>query len=348
MIIILLLFIICFYITKKEKFNNYLYLNNNNNIINPINYIQEDVVCLIAMWGRQELVQININLLQKQTKKCKILLVVSCEADKKFAMKNKNIDWIYTDNKPLGKKWQVGLNECKKYNPSAVLINGSDDLLSLNWVETCYKYIKSNNYDIVGKSNWYILDLIKKVPYKFKYTNVNILLGAGRMLSRNILDEINWELFPINQNRALDSYCNKILNYHKAKRLICNLNKLFVISLKGQYDTLNSIELILKTNKRINNIVIQPIYKPTLNNIILYINKYITSIATYKNCINKNNEEIDTENINEESLLYDNISDMNINNSDNIKDCVRKLQINKKKHYNNIEIYINKLQNIKK
>ena len=80
-----------------------------------------------------------------------------------------SIDYIYTNNLPLGRKWQIGLQECKKYNPNAVLINGSDDLLSLDWVKTCYYYIIKYNYDIVGKSNWYILDLIKKSPYSLTY-----------------------------------------------------------------------------------------------------------------------------------------------------------------------------------
>jgi hypothetical protein len=330
-LVLLSLFLTCIFLYRKEQFRNYQYLDNNNNIINPIEYVQEDVVCLIAMWGRQELVQININLLQNQTKKCKILLVVSSEEDKKFAMKNKGVDWIYTENKPLGKKWQVGLAECKKYNPNAVLINGSDDLLSLNWVETCYHYIHQDKYDIVGKSNWYILDIIKKIPYKLKYVDSNILLGAGRMISRSILDEINWELFPIDQNRGLDTYCNKVLNYHHAKRLICNLSKIFIISLKGEYDTLNSIELILEKNKKIHNIVLQPKYKSFLNKIIIHLNKYIKSISTYKKCI--------------KNLKLENIKDEN--KKDHISKCSTLLKKTQNQNYTKIEYYINQLQLIK-
>lgn len=232
---------------------------------------QEDVVCLIGVWGRLDLVKINIDLLKKQTKKCKILLIVSCPKDKIFAIKNK-VDWVYTCNKPLGKKWQIGLDECKKYNPNAILINGSDDLLSLNWVETCYNYINKQNYDIVGKSNWYVLDLINKVPYRFKYKNDRLLLGAGRMISRNILDEINWSLFPLNKNRGLDSYCNKILNQHNATRLVLQMNKIFVISLKGKYDTLNSLEQLLLANNKISLISIPHKNKQILKKIIYYIN----------------------------------------------------------------------------
>ena len=194
-IIILILLILMYLLLIKKE--HYKFLYNGGIVQNSISYVQENVVCLIGIWERLELVKINIDLLKKQTMPCKILLIVSSQKDKQFAIQNK-VDWIYTDNKPLGRKWQIGLDECKKYNPNAVLINGSDDLLSTNWVKTCYHYIHNKQFDIVGKSNWYLLDLIEKTPYKLMYKNANILLGAGRMISRNILDQVNWNLFPLN------------------------------------------------------------------------------------------------------------------------------------------------------
>lgn len=267
LILLLLMLIYVIYI-KKE---NYKFLHNSSIVQNSIKYIQENVVCLIGIWERLELVQINIDLLKKQTMRCKILLIVSSQKDKQFAIQNK-VDWIYTENKPLGRKWQIGLDECKKYNPNAILINGSDDLLSTNWVKTCYHYIHKKKYDIVGKSNWYLLDLIAKSPYKLMYRNANILLGAGRMISRNILDEINWNLFPLNQNRGLDTYCNIIFNKNYAKRLVISSPKIFVISLKGKYDTLNTVDEILNANDRLQQVSLKTIEKKYLNALIYKIN----------------------------------------------------------------------------
>tara|TARA_B100001248_G_C27395864_1_gene465501 strand:- start:2835 stop:3701 length:867 start_codon:yes stop_codon:yes gene_type:complete len=268
-IILILLILIYLLLIKKE---HYKFLYNGGIVQNSISYVQENVVCLIGIWERLELVKINIDLLKKQTMPCKILLIVSSQKDKQFAIQNK-VDWIYTDNKPLGRKWQIGLDECKKYNPNAVLINGSDDLLSTNWVKTCYHYIHNKQFDIVGKSNWYLLDLIEKKPYKLMYKNANILLGAGRMISRNILDQINWNLFPLNLNRGLDNHCNKIFNKNYAKRLVISSPKIFVISLKGKYDTLNSVQQILNANHRLQQVSLKTKEKKYLNALTYKINK---------------------------------------------------------------------------
>ncbi len=269
---ILLILVVIFLYLLYNNNEQFKFLSKGTITENPIKFIQEDVVCLIGIWGRLDLVQINIDLLKKQTKPCKILLIVSSPKDKLFAIKNK-VDWIYTDNQPLGKKWQIGLYECKKYNPNAILINGSDDLLSPNWIEKTYPFIKKHKYDIVGKSNWYLLDLIEKEPYKISYKNNNILLGAGRLISRNILDEINWNLFPLNQRRGLDSYCNRILDQHRAKRYIITNNNLFIISLKGKYDTLNTIQKILLANKKIKQIALKTPEKIILQKLIYNINR---------------------------------------------------------------------------
>jgi len=266
------IFILCIIIYLVcTSIESYKVLDNKNNCNIKLFNEHEDVICLIGIWGRLDLVQINIDLLKQQTKKCKILLIVSCDKDKKFAIDNK-VDWVYTDNQPLGRKWQVGLDACKKYNPNAILINGSDDLLSLNWVEKCYHYIVNQHYDIVGKSNWYVLDLIEKKPFRFKYRNNRVLLGAGRMISRSILDELNWSLFPLHKSKGLDSHCNMILNQHNATRLVLNTNDIFVISLKGEYDTLNSLSKLLLVNTKLQSIVIQHKHIQILKKIIYFIN----------------------------------------------------------------------------
>ena len=111
-----------------------------------------------------------------------------------------------------------------------------------------------------------------KKPYRFKYRNSRILLGAGRMISRSILDELNWSLFPLHKSKGLDTHCNTVLNQHNATRLVLNTNDIFVISLKGKYDTLNSMSKILEVNKKIQSIVINSKNVELLRKIIYFIN----------------------------------------------------------------------------
>ena len=172
----------------------------------------------------------------------------------------------------MGKKWQIGLEECKKFNPKAVLINGSDDIFSLNYIQNCFQYIQ-NGYDIVGKNNWYILDLLKLIPYKLQYKNSNILIGAGRMISRSFLDEINWTLFPLTKSAGLDTFCNQIFDKNNASIYeMGNQNDDKIISLKGKHDVLNPLIKILKAKHKINILTVSTLDKTKMTNLGKYIN----------------------------------------------------------------------------
>ena len=269
--------IICYY--TKESFTLPGYILNNNIYDNQddksekdtskysfVSHINKpptcltnksyDIICLIAFLGRHEILKYNIEMLNKQTIDIKIVLVVSNKKDIQFANDN-GIYWVYAPNNPLGRKWQIGLEECRKFNPKAILINGSDDILSLNWAKYCFNFIK-NGYDLVGKNSWYLTDITNNNIYHFGYVKPNIIIGAGRMISRDILDEINWNLFPVFQHRGLDTHCTKILNNNNAKIKIINSNKIFILSTKGMYNTLNTTERIINAKtlltKQITNL----------------------------------------------------------------------------------------------
>ena len=63
-----------------------------------------------------------------------------------------------------------------------------------------------------------------------------------------------------------------ILNQHNATRLVLNTNDIFVISLKGEYDTLNSLSKLLLVNTKLQSIVIQHKHIQILKKIIYFIN----------------------------------------------------------------------------
>lgn len=225
------------------------------NIKNEFSSDNKRIVCIIAMYGRHDIVRINVEMLQKQTKKLfKILLVVSTPKDIKFAQelasKHPNIDHLYSVNQPLGLKWQNGVSYSKNYSPDAILINGSDDILSLNWVKKSFEYIK-NGCDISGKNEWFFCEPLTKKLFKSKYIH-NIIkkdykpytVGAGRMLSKNILDKMNWQVYPINKPKGLDTASLiKILKYG-GKAEIINDNEIFILSVKGTWSVITEKEII--------------------------------------------------------------------------------------------------------
>ena len=69
-ILFIIIFIIIYYCYKNKELLTFTNLKTNSINID-INKENTDVVCLIAMWGRQELVKINLILLHKQSKNVK-------------------------------------------------------------------------------------------------------------------------------------------------------------------------------------------------------------------------------------------------------------------------------------
>lgn len=207
----------------------------------------DTIICLIAIYNRHQIVKLNVELLKKQTIPIKIILIVSTIKDKKLA-ECLNVDYIFANNQPLGLKWQQGLEYCKKYNPQAIIINGSDDLLTANYCESIYKYIL-DGYDQVGLNNWYIYDTANKKTFLSSYVDKNLMIGCGRIVSRKILDKIRWSYFPINKSTGLDGYSLKQVKDCGGKIKILNASSFYPISVKGPWEQINPINNYLKNKK---------------------------------------------------------------------------------------------------
>jgi hypothetical protein len=221
-----------------------------------------DVCCVIAFKDRHSIVEKNLQLLQKQTIVPAIVLVVSNKNDVIFALnlkkKYENIFLKIAPNYPIGMKWQEGVFFAKYLNPNALLILGSDDILSLNYIEDGYNKVgkglgsKVGASDLVGSTKWFIYDLNKNL-YKLSYKEkeVGIYLGGGRIYSKYFLDKNNWEIFKKLRNKHLDSEgFDKVKIFSNKYEHISGDE--FILSIKGNWSMINSTENILGATKRIS------------------------------------------------------------------------------------------------
>jgi hypothetical protein len=204
-----------------------------------------DIIVIIAFTGRYEIMKKNIMLLKNQSKKCGIILVGSTDEDIEFC-KSQDVYYIRCNNKPLGLKWQVGVYYARLFNPESIIILGSDDLLSKNYIKIAYNNIKLG-YDMIGIRSWYINN--DGDIYYIKYTDkINITLGGGRIYSRRILDKINWELFELFIDKGLDDY-----GYHNVKnnggKYLDNLEGAYLTSIKGDWEMINSFDKMKQYEK---------------------------------------------------------------------------------------------------
>jgi len=149
-------------------------------------------IAVIPIKGRLPLLKHTIRRLYRKNGIFKVICVGETKEEKELVESEGGL-FVQHENKPLGKKWNAGFLEAKKYNPDCCLFVGSSDWVSDNWVEYCSQYLK--NYDLIGKPDFYLLDYGRRlrVCHWLGYTDkrrANEPIGIGRILSKRILDKI--------------------------------------------------------------------------------------------------------------------------------------------------------------
>jgi len=155
---------------------------------------------------------------------------------------------IYVDhrNSPLGQKWQAGLNKCRELKPDAVLICGSDDLLSNRWVA---EGIRCDEYLLTGQSWWEVYNCKTNELVHVAYLSRPDPIGAGRIIKKELLDKLDWQIFPTEGGIGCDYYSyNRMLKYTEY-----GLNPENILSVKGNWNMLDSWEQIIGSDKLVYN-----------------------------------------------------------------------------------------------
>lgn len=221
-----------------------------------------EVACVIAFKGRHKMVELNVLTLCNQTLIPAIVLVASNQEDVDFCERlrviYRNVFLVIHQNYPIGGKWQAGVDYARKLGVKGLMILGSDDMLSLGYVEECFSKIdmglgsSGNGVDLVGKRSWYIYDLNTNL-YFLEYTEaVTIFLGGGKMFSKNFLDKVDWHIFREFRPFHLDEQ-SYFLVKTQGNSIGLVSDREFILSIKGPWEVLNKTSDILKASKRITN-----------------------------------------------------------------------------------------------
>ena len=163
------------------------------------------------MWQRDKLTENFFKYYNKYFPNI-IKFVVGSEGDRSRILAEGN-RWNYIEakNKPLSLKWQKGLSVIKKLNPDYVFIIGSDDFISLNYIDKIINRCGNgacgvgDNYYYDERNNKYGYFTHKqsfsKNPSKHRKMKT---VGSGRCYSKQSLNKINWILWTKSVNKGLD------------------------------------------------------------------------------------------------------------------------------------------------
>jgi len=169
------------------------------------------------------------------------LVVAGTRGDKCEALCKKHTDhYFHTNNKPLGSKFNARLEYIRDNFPTcdAVIGLGSDDLLSVSALEVYGRHYRTGT-KAVGIKDFYNMNLLRgTMKYTEGYKNVRFgePVGPGRMLRREVLEQLNWQLHHPRRSRGLDRTMRKRLQKHGVRmRLIHQKEeRICMVGLKGK------------------------------------------------------------------------------------------------------------------
>jgi len=161
---------------------------------------------VIPVKGRLPLLKHTIERLKKKNGVDLVICVGDSEDEELTSLKAGAL-FVYHANIPLGKKWNAGFQEAKKHNIDVVLFVGSSDWLSDNWLSYSLPYM--TEYDLVGKSDFYMVDIADKFRACHwagygKGEREKEPIGIGRLISSRVLDQMNWKPFQDEKGHNMD------------------------------------------------------------------------------------------------------------------------------------------------
>lgn len=180
---------------------------------------------LTTIWGRPELTELVINYYNDlDVPGVELVCLGVFSSDDSHTLITEKVwdRWYGVEhpNQPLSDKWNHGMKEMREYDVDAVIIVGSDDLISVKYIQACAHCV-SRAKQYVYLPGCYFLDL-ETQDCIWAYAR---RLGLGRCLSRSLLDDMDWQPWPSGVKEGLDGemaermrkFCPDFVNVRFAK-----------------------------------------------------------------------------------------------------------------------------------
>ena len=154
-----------------------------------------------ALWGRSKLTEHVLRYYAgfKAPRVEFVLVAVRSPEDADPAPDVPGWQYIEAHNEPLGQKFNAGLSLLSTLGVDAVMVVGSDDLVSAGYVDLVLTQMRK------GTDHVAVRDLfIYCPPGKHVLYCESMPSGAGRVVSRRALDMMRWKLWDDDAPRYLD------------------------------------------------------------------------------------------------------------------------------------------------
>lgn len=237
------------------------------------------IALITAMYKRPELTQFVFNYYKEMKSKLENFVNLELFVSGSEGVKSRNLaegngfNYIEIPNFPLTSKFNKVAQESKKSNPDAVLLIGSDDIISYDTF-MFYDGLINKGFDCFGFLDMYVFDLLsQKLYYWIGYTNKRKgeSIGLGRLYSKKVMDKLSWNLWDKNFNQNLDGINKRLLSRNNIKVETSSLksSNSFVLDIK----TKNNITHIKNYLKNDPNCLIEQNLTGKFENIFIELKK---------------------------------------------------------------------------
>ncbi len=213
------------------------------------------IVAVIPTYKRKDVTVATIRYLSKQSVPPDEIVLVGSSQEDVAAAEEAGCHYVNYPNDPLSEKIQAGIYKAREFSPDAILLCGSDDWLSLDWIERFSLCLRT--YDVVGHGTMNLLQgtggkdiKIIEIPVYMGTSRRGEPIGAGRMISRRILDKIDWNLYREKQNTGCDGGSFTVLKSAGAKVFMCEEDNPKLLCPKGVWRQINSMDECCRTSFR--------------------------------------------------------------------------------------------------
>jgi glycosyltransferase involved in cell wall biosynthesis len=205
------------------------------------------IFCVIPIYGRTCVTAETVARLYRQTIPVEVILVGSLDEDRQLA-DLLNVHYIHSENAPLGAKTQRGVDRARELGADILMCCGSDDWVSYDWCEFfLQKFLEG--YNFTATLNAYFIKCMSGRSFEVRWRKAyegtyreGEPIGPGRMISKELLDRVDWKLYPPERVRFLDGISFKRCKGAGGRFFLYEGHKVYVWLIKGDWVVLDSWE----------------------------------------------------------------------------------------------------------
>lgn len=163
-----------------------------------------NLLVFVAVWKRPDITELcfmGIDRIKKHPMYNIQALAVISEKEMIPLCNKYKINWVMTENNPLGRKKNYGLKQASNIDFDYMLEIGSDDIITDDLLDQYLEYY--DKYEAFGVQD---ICYVESVNLECRRFNSHLsTYGAGRVISRKVLESVEWRLWNDDINRGLDN-----------------------------------------------------------------------------------------------------------------------------------------------